>query len=673
MFFGIWFALLPCMKWKALLFVSLFLFSFTAFAEETQPFADPGCDSDKVEIYLNPDTNLYYVDKADAKKNKQEGKSVKVICASKIEVANGNLNGSDQFHPENGVLCRSKCAPGQIVIGLSLITDEHDMLVQAMRVICALPNLVDEWKEIQSTGGCGLSEHPPDRGVSPPMKGYRKTCDKGSYLKGAKAWIGSTLDGLQLECAPINYNATTAQDLFSNDGVLQDPTYGLNERYRKDNGFPGIPAFNQTDFCDKGFFPVEIDMWWKDFCWTPDTWDWDDEICYYNKASGIRAVCGEASLGTEIPTHEIKIDPAGIPYGTSFPNNPEGRGERCEQQCNAGDIIVGLNVQTGSLVDKIGVLCSNPNQWLVYPVTSPEGCGGSGGNPHPMRCGMWEYVRSWKMRIGNAADSIQIECASLNTYASTIDEALNGPGWWSWEVGINPSNSSSTREDRGYPDAPPLPDPKKLCPEAGTLPSGLDVWHKKFCWANGRACYDDVVSGARAYCKKASLGAATQIATIDPSRLFHWNDEVQVEFVGSFAEGLQNNSETSTEDTPEDAPENSETPPAGEQCDGQCSNYPACPSGQTMNICCACVDPATTPPNNGSNNGGGNAGGGSNPSSDPANPDPGENSIANSTPSGSSGGGCSLNNNASFDPFLAALFPIALLLLILRRRRLVRH
>ncbi|OGQ48707.1 MAG: hypothetical protein A3H42_00285 [Deltaproteobacteria bacterium RIFCSPLOWO2_02_FULL_46_8] len=607
--FGIGFALLPCMKrrclkWKVLISVSLFLFSFTAFAGESQSL--------------------------------------------EIKVANGSRNGND-FHTEKGDLCRSKCDPGKIVVGLNLYTGEHEMLVENVSVICASPNQNDT--TIQGETSCGSA-------FGYASHRYQAICPEDFYLKGVKAWIGGVLDGIQLECAPINYEATTRQELFLNRGVLQDPIYGLNEQYRKDHGFLGIPASYQADLCDKGFFPVELDMWWKKFCWTPNTWDWDDEICYYSIVSGFRAVCGEASLGEEKKTHEIKIDPAGIPYGTSFPDNPEGRGERCEKAiCNPGDILVGLEVRTGSLVDNIAVWCSNPTNWNFY---KKGDCGGDGGVSHSLRCGMWEYVRSWKMRTGRAADSIQIECASLNTYASTIDDALSGPGWWTWEYGVN----AEAREDNGYPAAPPAPEPKKLCPESGTLPSGLDVWHQKFCWANGSRCYDDIVSGARAYCKKASVVVPVQ-TEIDLSRFFHRDDEVQlIDFVATSNTDSQEDSETPSE---EDAPENT---PAGStgQCNGQCSGIPACSSGRIMNFCCTCVVPETTSPNNESNNVG--------PTDHSNQPDPFADSNTDSAPKSNSskgGGGCSLNNNASFDPSLAVLFPIALFLLILRRRRLVCH
>ncbi|MBI5300148.1 MAG: JDVT-CTERM domain-containing protein [Deltaproteobacteria bacterium] len=338
----------------------------------------------------------------------------------------------------------------------------------------------------------------------------------------------------------------------------------------------------------------------------------------------------------------------------------------CRTECPEGMIIKGLNVRSGSLVDNIGVICVNINNPSLVDY-GPTKCGGEGGATYTALCHDGEYVKGFKVRVGEVWEGIQLKCAKINYYAQTLQDVFSGENYFQdLEYGVN----MPSREDHNYPD-PPATSYWPLCSNGTSFPVRLDVWHNRFCWKSRgliydtTVCYDDIVRGAKTYCKEAFIGEETQTA-IDLSGFFHRNDEVQqVEFIGTAMADFQDNSETPSEDTSE----NSATPSARE-CTGQCSEVIACPSGQIMNFCCNCDDLETAPPNNGGGNDRGNVG----PVGHSNQPDPSAGPNTDSAPKSNfskGGGGCSLNNNASFDPSLAVLFPISLFLLILRRRRLV--
>jgi hypothetical protein len=82
--------------------------------------------------------------------------------------------------------------------------------------------------------------------------------------------------------------------------------------------------------------------------------------------------------------------------------------------CPANQSIIGIRGASGSLVDRIGVVCgdvTNPDPFSSADGQSPV-WGGGGGNFFDDRCGVGRLVDSFNVRSGSLLDNLQAICVN---------------------------------------------------------------------------------------------------------------------------------------------------------------------------------------------------------------------------------------------------------------------
>ena len=80
--------------------------------------------------------------------------------------------------------------------------------------------------------------------------------------------------------------------------------------------------------------------------------------------------------------------------------------------CPAGQGVIGIRGNSGTLVDRIGVICgdvNNPDPTSTFVTYSPL-WGGGGGGWFDDRCGRGRLVDSFNLRTGALVDNIQAIC-----------------------------------------------------------------------------------------------------------------------------------------------------------------------------------------------------------------------------------------------------------------------
>lgn len=99
-------------------------------------------------------------------------------------------------------------------------------------------------------------------------------------------------------------------------------------------------------------------------------------------------------------------------FGVSFGGG--GGGSNPSFVCPADQSIIGLRGASGSLVDRIGVICSNvtnPDPFSPSNGFSPI-WGGGGGGFFDDRCGVGRIVDSFNVRSGSLVDNLQAICVN---------------------------------------------------------------------------------------------------------------------------------------------------------------------------------------------------------------------------------------------------------------------
>ena len=103
---------------------------------------------------------------------------------------------------------------------------------------------------------------------------------------------------------------------------------------------------------------------------------------------------------------------SGDPWGSTASYGGSGGGDNGWWYCPTDQGVIGIRGNSGSLVDRIGVICgdvSNPDPYSPYNTYSPL-WGGSGGYWFDDRCGRDRLVDSFNVRSASLVDNLQAIC-----------------------------------------------------------------------------------------------------------------------------------------------------------------------------------------------------------------------------------------------------------------------
>ena len=114
--------------------------------------------------------------------------------------------------------------------------------------------------------------------------------------------------------------------------------------------------------------------------------------CFEIATNGSTYALGNHGEGTAIPTQE-RFD-----------------------RCPSDQALVGLNVQAGAFVDKLGGICAGTAPWSLpaslasAPTTALTMRGGNGGTLRTLMCPRQTFLVGWETRAGKLIDSVQPVC-----------------------------------------------------------------------------------------------------------------------------------------------------------------------------------------------------------------------------------------------------------------------
>ena len=122
--------------------------------------------------------------------------------------------------------------------------------------------------------------------------------------------------------------------------------------------------------------------------------------------------CESIAFGWYQPTGSDNRYRSGDPWGSTASYGGSGGGNNGWWYCPTDQGVIGVRGNSGSLVDRIGVICgdvSNPDPYSPYNTYSPL-WGGSGGYWFDDRCGRDRLVDSFNVRSAELVDNLQAIC-----------------------------------------------------------------------------------------------------------------------------------------------------------------------------------------------------------------------------------------------------------------------
>ncbi|HRC57301.1 MAG TPA: hypothetical protein PKU97_15315 [Kofleriaceae bacterium] len=117
------------------------------------------------------------------------------------------------------------------------------------------------------------------------------------------------------------------------------------------------------------------------------------------------------------PTRWDNLYQAGDAWGNTPLYGGSGGGDNGWWYCPAGKGVIGIRGNSGSYLDRVGVICgdvTNPDPYSPYNTYSPLWGAGGGGWFGEDRCGAGRLVDSFNVRSGTLIDNLQAICINAH-------------------------------------------------------------------------------------------------------------------------------------------------------------------------------------------------------------------------------------------------------------------